>query len=122
MALLEIDIKNAFNEALRQAAFDVIAGKASREYDSGKVKPGDDMQSLDALWRFFDYFRAMHDTASTLRFVHHVEGSSGGQQGDPMEMIRFCATMHPIWGRVMARHKQARAVAFADDGYIDGEI
>ena len=39
-ALLEIDIKNSFNEALRQAAFDVIAGKASREYDSGKVKPG----------------------------------------------------------------------------------
>jgi hypothetical protein len=63
-ALLEIDIKIAFNEALRQAAFDVIAGKAPREYDSGKVKPGDDMQSLDALFRFFDYFRAMHDTAA----------------------------------------------------------
>ena len=48
-ALLEIDIKNAFNEALRQAAFDVIAGTASREYDNGRVKPGDDMQPLDAL-------------------------------------------------------------------------
>ena len=90
-----------FNEALRQAAFDVIAGTASRDYDNGKVKAGDDMQSLDALWRFFDYFRAMRDTASTLRYVdhkgqvHHVEGSSGGQQGDPMEMIRFCATIHP---------------------------
>ena len=100
-ALLEIDIKNAFNEALRQAAFDVIAGKASREYDNGNVKPGDHIQSLDALWRFFDYFRAMHDTASTLRYVdhkgqvHHVEGSSGGQPGDPMEMVCFCATIHP---------------------------
>jgi len=28
-ALLEIDLKNAFNEALRQAAFDVITGKAA---------------------------------------------------------------------------------------------
>ena len=85
-ALLEIDLKNAFNEALRQAAFDVIAGKASRAYDSGKVKPGDDMQSLDALWRFFDYFRAMHDTASTLRYVdhkgrvHHVEARVVGNK------------------------------------------
>ena len=65
----------------------------------------------------------MHDTAGTLRYVdhkgqvHHVEGSSGGQQGDPMEMIRICATIHPTWG-----HRQARAVAFADDGYIDGEL
>ena len=103
-ALLEIDIKNAFNEALRQAAFDVIAGTASREYDNGRVKPGDDMRSLDALCRFFGYFRAMHDTASTLRYVdhkgqvHHVEGSIGGQQGDPMEMIRFCASIHPTLG------------------------
>ena len=44
------------------------------------------MQSLDALWRFFDYFRAMHDTAGTLRYVdnkgqvYHVEGSSGGHK------------------------------------------
>ena len=127
-ALLQIDIKNAFNEALRQAAFDVIAGTASRDYDNGRVKAGDDMQSLDALWRFFGYFRAMHDTASTLRYVdhkgqvHHVEGSSGGQQGDPMEMIRFCATIHPTWGRIMQRHRQARAVAFADDGYIDADL
>ena len=74
------------------------------------------------------YLRTMHDTVSTLRDVdqkgqvHHVEGSSGGQQGDPMEMIRFCATIHPTWGRVMARQRHARAVAFADDRYIDSEI
>ena len=44
------------------------------------------MQSLDALWRFFDYFRAMHDTASTLRYVdhkgqvHHVEARVVGNK------------------------------------------
>ena len=26
-----------------------------------------------------------------------------------MEMIRFCATIHPTWGRVMARHRQPRS-------------
>ena len=34
--------------------------------------------------------------------------------------------MHPTWGRVMAPHtvlhRQARAIAFADDGYIDSEL
>ena len=100
-ALLEIDLKNAFNEALQQAAFDVITGKAAREYDNGKVKVGDDLPSFPGLWRVFDYFRAMQDTASTLRYVdrkgqvHHVSGSTGEQQGDPLEMIRFCATIHP---------------------------
>ena len=39
-----------------------------------------------------------------------------------MEMIRFSATIHPTWGRVMARQRHARAVAFADDRYIDSEI
>ena len=127
-ALLEIDLKNAFNEALRQAAFDVITGKAAREYDNGKVKVGDDLPSFPGLWRFFAYFRAMQDTASTLRYVdhkgqvHHVSGTSGGQQGDPLEMIRFCATIHPVWGRVMARYEHARALAFADDGYIHSEL
>ena len=69
----------------------------------------------------FGYFSAMHDTEGTLRYVgpdgevHHVNGTSGGQQGDPLEMMRFCATIHPIWARVMARYDRARALAFADD-------
>ena len=94
-ALLEIDLKSEFNEALRQAAFDGIAGTASRAYDNGRVQAGDNLHSLNALWRFFGYFRAMHDTVSTLRHVdhkgqvHHVERTSGVQQDDPMEMIRF---------------------------------
>ena len=86
------------------------------------------MQSLDALWPFFNYFCAMHDTASTLQYVdhkgqvRHVEGSSGGKQGDPIEMIRFCATIHPTCNLIMALHMQALAVSFAEDGYMDSEI
>jgi len=37
-------------------------------------------------------------------------------------MIRFCATIHPVWGRVMSRYQRARALAFADDGYIHSEL
>ena len=92
------------------------------------MKVGDDLPSFPGLWRFFDYFRAMQDTASTLRYVdhngqvHHVSGSSGGQQGDPLEMIRFCATIHPVWERVRSRYHHARALAFADDGYIHSKL
>ena len=102
--MLEIDFKNAFSEAPGQAAFDVTAGTASRAYDNVRVQAGDDLPSFNALRRFFDYFRAMHDTTSTLRYVdhkgqvHHVEGSTGGQQGDPLEVIRFCATIHTPFG------------------------
>ena len=87
----------------------VLAGLHHRK----AVNVVDNLPSLPGLWRFFEYFRAMHDTASMLRYVdhkgqvHHVSGSSGGQQGDPLEMIRFCATIHPVWERVMPRYQRA---------------
>ena len=123
-ALLNIDLRNAFNEANRHAAFDALIGKASRTYDDGQVQIGDQLPHLAPMHAFFLYFKAMHQCPSTLRFtdhkgtVHHIEGTTGGQQGDPLEMLRFCLTIHPIWGRVMARSPQARAVAFADDGFV----
>jgi len=116
-AILEIDLVNAFDSASRQAAFDVIAGTASRDYDQGRVKRGDSLPTFSGLRHMFGYFSAMHDTEGTLRYVgpdgevHHVNGTSGGQQGDPLEMMRFCATIHPIWARVMARYDRGRALA-----------
>ena len=32
-----------------------------------------------------------------------------------MEMMPFRLSEHPIWGRVLARHRRARGVGFADD-------
>ena len=56
---------------------------------------------ITGLWRVFDYFHTLQDTAGTLRCVgrkgqvHHVSGSTGRQQ-DLLEMIRFYATIHPF--------------------------
>ena len=36
-ALLNIDLRNAFNEANRHAAFDALTGKASRAYDNERA-------------------------------------------------------------------------------------
>ena len=104
--------------------FDTLIGKASRTYDDGQVQIGDQLPHLASMHAFFLYFKAMHQCPSTLRYtdhkgtVHHIEGTTGGQQGDPLEILRFCLTIHPIWGRVMTRSPQSRAVAFADYDFV----
>ncbi len=54
--------------------------------------------------------------------MHVAKGKTGGQQGDPLEMLIFNLTVHHIWGRVLAKFQGARAVAYADDGYIKGKL
>jgi hypothetical protein len=50
-------------------------------------------------------------------------GKTGGQLGDPLEMMVFCLTVHHLWGRTLAKHNQdACAVAYADDGYIKAKL
>ena len=91
-------------------------------------KSGDILPHLPALKPFFPYFRSMGDVASRNRYTdhegttHHIEGTRGGLQGDPMEMTRFCITTHQIWGRVMSRHLTTLGTAYADDAYLMGQI
>ena len=77
----------------------------------------------------FQYFRAMRTTKSHLRYFDYLGnvldawGKTGGQQGDPLEMIIFCLSVHHIWGSTLAKHHQdACAVAYADDGYIKAKL
>ncbi len=46
------------------------------------------------------------------------QGKTGGQQGDPLEMLIFNLTVHHIWGRVLAKFQGVRSVVYTDDGYI----
>ena len=86
--ILEIDIVKAFNSAARQASFDTFAGTSSQDYNQGRVNRGDSLPSFLGLLHLFGYWRTMHDTAATFLYVnadgqrHHIEGSTGGQQGD----------------------------------------
>ena len=77
----------------------------------------------------FEYFKAIRTTKSHLRYfdfcgnVLDSWGKTGGQQGDPLEMIVFCLTIHHLWGRTLDKHNQdACAVAYADDGYIKAKL
>ncbi len=41
---------------------------------------------------------------------------------DPLEMLIFNLTIHHLWGRVLAKFQEARAIAYADDGYIKAKL
>jgi hypothetical protein len=99
-------------------------GKTSRSYDNGNVQPGESILTFSELQHAFPYFRSMHSDRSHNRFFDHkdlshtIYGTTGGQQGDPLEMLRFCATTHPIWARVMNCSPTTQGVAFADDTFL----
>ena len=83
---------------------------------------------LIVLTNLFGYFKAMGRCHSKLRYfdwdgqVHLAKGKTGGQQGNPLEMLIFNLTIHHLWGRVLAKFQEARAIAYADDGYIKAKL
>jgi hypothetical protein len=84
--------------------------------------------TVDSLTNLFGYFKAMRGCHNKLRYfdwdgqVHLAKGKTGGQQGDPFEMLIFNLTIHHLWGRVLAKFQEARAIAYADDGYIKAKL
>jgi hypothetical protein len=125
--IIKIDVANAFNSTDRGLTLDVLSGRASRDYACG-LKKGDVIPTCDNLSNLFGYFKAMRTCEAKLRYfdwdgqVHITKGKTGGQQGDPLEMLIFNLTVHHIWGRVLAKFQGARAVAYAGDGYIKGKL
>jgi hypothetical protein len=123
--IIKLDISNAFNVLCRRLTLDVLGGKASCDYACG-LKEGDNIETVcTELRNMFSYFKALRTTKSHLRYfdfcgnVLDAWGKTGGQQGDPLEMIAFCLSIHHLWGRTLAKHYQdACAVAYADETKI----
>jgi hypothetical protein len=103
--------------------FLTTCGRASRDYACG-IKEGDVIPTVNTLSNLFAYFKAMHTCHSKLRYfdwdgqVHLAKGKTGGQEGDPLERLIFNLTIHHLRGRVLPKFQEARAVVYADDGYI----
>jgi len=98
--IIKLDISNAFNVLCPQLTLDVLGGKASCDYACG-LKEGDNIETVcEELRNMFQYFRAMRTTKSHLRYFDYLGnvldawGKTGYQQGDPLEMIVFCLTVH----------------------------
>ncbi len=106
--IIEIDVTNAFNSTDRGLTLDVLSGHASRDY-ACDLKTGDVIHTCDNLFTLFGYFQVIRTCESKLRYfdwdgqVHIVKGQTGGQQGDPLEMLIFNLTVHHIWGRVLVK-------------------
>ena len=72
----------------------------------------------------FACLKAMRACHAKLRYfdcdgqVHFAKGKTGGQQGDPLDMLIFNLTIHHLWGRVLSKFPGARAVVYEEDGYI----
>jgi hypothetical protein len=62
------------------------------------------------------------DLAKANKLVHLDKGKTGGQEGDPLEMLIFNLTIHHLWGRVLTKFPEARAITYADDGYIKTKL
>jgi hypothetical protein len=66
----------------------------------------------EELHNMFENFKVMSCSKSNLRYfdylgnVLNTESKAGGQQGDPLEMIVFCFSIHHLWGRTLAKHQQ----------------
>jgi hypothetical protein len=70
------------------------------------------MRTCNAKLRYFDWDGQ----------VHLAKGKTGGQQGDPLEMLTFNLTTHHLWGRVLTKFHKARTITFVDDGYIKAKL
>jgi hypothetical protein len=106
--IIKIDVSNVFNTTDRDLTLDMISGRVSRDFACG-IKEGDVIPTVDTLTNLFGYFKAMRTCHSTLRYfdwdgqVHLTKGKTGGQQGDPFEMLIFNLTNHHLWVRVLAK-------------------
>jgi hypothetical protein len=105
----------------------MISVRTSRDYPCD-IKEGDVIDTVDILTNLFGYFKAMCGCHSKLRYfdwdgqVHLVKGKTGGQQGDPLEMLIFNLTIHHLWVRVLAKFQEARVIVYAYDGYIKAKL
>ncbi len=77
----------------------LVSRRASRVY-ACRIKKGQGIPNLDTLSNLFGYFKAMRTCRGKLRYfhwdgqVHLAKGKTGGQQGNPLEMLVFNLTIH----------------------------
>ena len=86
LVAVQLDASNAFCSVSRQPQFDVLAVKASRSYDDGRVQVGDELPRLRTLDKYWGHFLSMQGNASTMRFsdnqgvTHLLPCSKGGSR------------------------------------------
>ncbi|EKX43997.1 hypothetical protein GUITHDRAFT_110103 [Guillardia theta CCMP2712] len=99
--LVSLDAKNAFNSLDRQALFDAIEGRASRDYFDGSITEGARLPSCEHLRLFASYLSSYYGDSADLRLFHKsqsasVQCTSGVCQGNVPSSVFFCHSIHPL--------------------------
>jgi hypothetical protein len=127
---LGIDIANAFNEMDRQVIFDVLDGKASRDYAGGRIKRGDPLPCPPGLKPFANHFRVNYASSSFLTFrgadgsAHTILSARGVQQGDVWGPTLFCGGIHPLVAIILRdpAFLQLLGLSFSDNLTLKGKL
>ena len=124
VAILGLDVTNAFNCLKREALFDFLR-KGCRAHLDGQLE-GDMAQSegWDLLWNLVQAHYGVH---GLLKYysggkVVTLNSESGVHQGDPLGSTLFALALHPIIMKVAEEHPGVLILAYADNVIMIGKI
>jgi len=125
--LVSLDAKNAFNSLDRQALFDSIEARASRDYFDGSISEGASLPSCEPLRLFASYLSSYYGDSADLRLFHKdqsasIQCTSGVCQGDVPSSVLFCHSIHPLLLHVAELFPSVRVLAYADNVVIVGPL
>ncbi|EKX31070.1 hypothetical protein GUITHDRAFT_122725 [Guillardia theta CCMP2712] len=125
--LVSLDAKNAFNSLDRQALFDAIEGRASRDYFDGSITEGASLPSCEHLRLFASYLSSYYGDSADLRLFHKsqsasVQCTSGVCQGDVPSSVFFCHSIHPLLLHIAELFPSVRVLAYADNVVLVGPL
>lgn len=127
--VVNLDLKNAFNEVQRQVIIDLISGEfGDRTYDQGNIGSHNKPPPVPNEFKgHFQSFKAHYTGTARLAMIDPNGGQTrivwctkGVQQGDVLGGPMFNLAIHAIVGSCLKRHRDVFAALLADNGGLAG--
>ncbi|EKX30791.1 hypothetical protein GUITHDRAFT_122993, partial [Guillardia theta CCMP2712] len=113
--LVSLDAKNAFNSLDRQALFDAIEGRASRDYFDGSITEGASLPSCEHLRLFASYLSSYYGDSADLRLFHKSQSAS-------VQCTSGVRVIHPLLLHIAELFPSVRVLAYADNVVLVGPL
>jgi hypothetical protein len=91
-----------FSNVIKSHTKTTLGMRQVKDHVCPGLEHGDVIPTCENLSNLFGYFKAMDTCHAKLRYfdwdgqVHLDKGKTGGQQGDPLEMLIFNLTIHHV--------------------------
>jgi hypothetical protein len=115
VAVVTVDVKNAFNEVSRAALFDTVCGRRGK-YGTTLFQP------------YWPFLRTFYGTTGCLTYtsqdgsVLNINSEEGTHQGDVWSPALFAAAIHPSVCTALDHHPGVVAVMWADNIFLVGPL